>query len=195
MKSLLTPVLADGGSLLFFLLFAIFGLIKFLTAKKEGEGEAPSAPASADEERRTREIQEEIRRRIAENMRKAAAPSAPAQARPAPQRAELHPDIRSSAPRQTQPARMETRGPSLMERLAQAERDEAESQRRIENTLASIKARQKMTAAPATARGAAFTDASAMLKSGAGLRESIILAEILGGPVSDRSTPSCPGLR
>jgi hypothetical protein len=195
MNPLLTPVFADGGGLLFFLLFAVFGLIKFLTAKKEGEGEAPSAPASADEERRTREIQEEIRRRIAENMKKAAAPSAPAQARPAAQRAELHPDIRSSAPRQTQPTRVETRGPSLMERLAQARREEAESQKRIETTLASIKARQKATGEPATARGAAFTDAAAMLNSGAGLRESIILSEILGGPVSDRSTPSCPGLR
>ncbi len=192
MKNLLTPVFADGGSLLFFLLFAIFGLIKFLTAKKEGAEDSPAAPASADEERRTREIQEEIRRRIAENMRKASAPSAPTRSQP--QKPELHPEIRTTAPRPAQPARVEVRGPSLMERLATARREEEESQRRIETTLASIRSRQRTEAVSAQAN-ATFTDAAAMLKSGAGLRESVILAEILAGPVSDRSTPSCPGLR
>ncbi|HNX04143.1 MAG TPA: hypothetical protein PKI32_01495, partial [Opitutales bacterium] len=72
---------------------------------------------------------------------------------------------------------------------------EAESQRRIEETLRTLRARSVQTAPAVGPRQTALSvDAVSMLRSGNGIREAMILSEILSAPVAERRTPSCPGM-
>ena len=203
MNHSLIPILADGGgSILFLVVFAIFGIIRYFASKKD-VGEAPPTPASSgdpDEARRTREIQEEIRRRIAENMAKqaqgttgvppAAAPR-PAISKPAAPAPAFHPEpVRAEA----RPQRAPAKGVDYMAKLAEARREEAESRQRIEETLRNLRSRSKAEAPAEPQTSAVFTDAESLLRSGQGLREAILLNEILARPLSERRVPSCPGL-
>lgn len=76
----LIPVMAEGGDYLFFIVLAVFGVIKFLTSKgssnedENSPSKRPRSSSSSSQEgsNTTSDLQAEIRRRIAERMAEAA---------------------------------------------------------------------------------------------------------------------------
>jgi len=172
----LIPALGISGDLLFFLVFAIFGLIKFLTSKKEKDVEPDVS--DGEQAKRTREIQEEIRRRIAGNQTPARPAAQTRAERPVPQRREM-PDI--------------VVGPQIdyMEQLAEARRVEEESRRRARETLAAANLKK---GGPAPSGGMGRDGVISMLNGANGLRDAYVINEILMPPVSERRSSSCPGM-
>jgi type IV secretory pathway VirB10-like protein len=180
--------------LLFFLVFGIFALIKFLSArKKSAEEAAPDTQSDAEKARRVREIQEEIRRRIAETQHRAAPPAEPQPAsvnRPAVLRQEqvAKPSaVRRNVEVDLQAAQRTSR---LYEQLEQARQMEAETSRKAAAVRAGHVAR--LAANQSAGQGGMV---ERLLHSPSGIKDAVILSEILSAPVSERRDASCPGLR
>jgi hypothetical protein len=188
--------------ILFFLVFGVFALIKYLAARKENKSKKPPEPVSDSEQaRRTREIQEEIRRRIATNQKTASPATAPAsslkprQTEITPMHTEVTPKPGVSASRAhlKEEAALGASGPDLLAQLAAAERLENETR----GKAAAMRARYgkailgSSTPAPSVRLG----HVEGILHNPTSVRDVIILSEILSAPVSVREEGSCPGLR
>jgi hypothetical protein len=204
MNSVLIPVIAehDMGNVLFFLVVAVFGIIRFLMdryGKKEKETPHASSPQpqpESEQTRRTREIQEKIRRRIAQSKTGTAQPASPAQ-KPAATTTVLHTEqvrMPAPAPQHREPLEVPgSRHRDLMAQLAAARREEEESRRRAAEMVAILR---EDTAAGFRA-GETPLDGDAlhdMLRSPDSVREAILLSEILSRPLAERSYGSCPGM-
>lgn len=179
--------------LLFFLVFGIFALIKFLTSrKKNAENAAPKQDDDTESARRTREIQEEIRRRIAEAQGRAAPATAPQPHVNRP--AVLHQEqvVKPSAVRRSAEADLHAaqRATRLYEQLEDARRLEAETRRKV----AAIRS-GSVTRVAASATPESRSMVEQMLRRPSGIKDAVILSEILSAPVSERRDASCPGNR
>ena len=186
--------------ILFFLVFGIFALIKFLAARKENKSRKPAEPVSDPEQaRRTREIQEEIRRRIATNQKAANPAMAPAstlrpkQSAITPLRTEIAPKSSATVLRAhlKEETALGAAGPDLLAQLAAAERLEAETRGR-----AAVIAQSRGILGTATPTPSVrLSHMEGILHNPKTIRDAIILTEILSVPVSLREEGSCPGLK
>lgn len=185
--------------LLFFLVFGIFALIKFISARNKAKKDASSEVESdVEQARRTREIQEEIRRRIAENQKSAPQPaptSAARQTQPPPTPAPVLRPERVVKPIAQQPKRAEVPvqaapSPDIWQQLAAAQRMEEETRRKA----AAIRTK-RTTHGPLVEQVACRSQMEMMLHNPVGVRDAFILSEILSAPLSERDGGSCPGLR
>jgi hypothetical protein len=193
------PAFGLNDQLMLLLVFAVFGLIRyFMSLKKTGADQEEHAPDDAEQQRRTREIQEEIRLRIAQNQGRQSSPaSAPVQpvARPvaaqAPQTSMRQENgVRPSARRESADVTL-SRNVDIMERLAAAKKMEADSRLRAAEALAGLKMKQIQLVAEASA---AREGVLAMLDHQQSLRDAFILSEVLSQPVSMRTGGGCPGM-
>jgi hypothetical protein len=177
---------AISEDVLFLIVFAVFGVIKYLTSLHKKDEEADK-PAISDEEqaRRTREIQEEIRRRIAENKK----PQSQAKPVAAPILQRM-PESRKAAPLREKPDVIIGRQIDYMEKLAEAREAEAESQRRAREVLALAHIKVTENVAENIKRDGVLT----MLDHNSSLRDAFIISEVLAQPVSERRNASCPGM-
>ncbi len=179
--------------LLFFLVFGIFALIKFLSArKKSAEEAAPDTQSDAENARRVREIQEEIRRRIAENQQRGAANVSPAPVAQRPTVLHQEQVVKPAQVRRNAEADLVAaqRTSQLYEQLAEARRIEEETRRKAAAVRAGHTAR-----AIANQPARQGCQVEQLLHSPSGIKDAFILSEILSAPVSERRDASCPGLR
>jgi DNA primase len=195
---------AFDSDMLVLIAFAVFGLIRFLFNKKDDsdpETKAPRIPSAEqlEQERRTREVQEEIRRRLAEKIAGAnqqqsrQSPAAPAQ-RPAPNF-----DRRTTQPApQQRPVVVQTsRGTDYMAKLAEVmklEEDSAARYRKAAEQARAMEAKAHAGAVAAAQQRETAESARAYLSKAGSLREMVIMSEILGAPLSERRQPGCPGM-
>jgi hypothetical protein len=212
---LLFPVIGVEDSIekiLFLVAFAVFGLIRFIASKSGDDEDKPdNRQARQEQQRRTSEVQEEIRRRIMESMAERAAmegrpmpqPQAPVQpVRPAEiqrsepvfKKAEIHMETRAQvlqradANAEDERRRNATRKRvNIMEQLAQAQRDEEESRARMLRVMQE-KRSALLEEQSASASSSSFSIGS--LRGTSTLRDAIILSEILGKPVAERGDVS-----
>jgi hypothetical protein len=189
-----TLAISLNEDLLFFLVFGIFALIKYLSSRKKGEDVAPPPENDAEQARRTREIQEEIRRRVAANRTHTPAPAAEPKARPVSKPSVmLQEQVLKEA--RLRPDRAETeaanRSANLLQQLAAAEKLEAETHRKAVAAKAEYMSRAKNV--PQVS--AYHTEIETMLHNPSGIRDAVILSEILSAPVSERKASSCLGLQ
>jgi hypothetical protein len=186
----LIPAFGISEDLLFLLVFAVFGLIKFISSMRKKD-EEPKPDISDDEQaRRTREIQDEIRRRIADNKR--ATPPPPAEAAPKPviSGPALRTQVKPVPQRREKPDIIIGHQIDYMEELAEARRAEEGSRRKAKDALAA--ARLKL--AETQDKGRNREGVLAMLNGAGTLRDAYIINEVLMPPVSERRNSSCPGL-
>ncbi|MFA5258369.1 MAG: hypothetical protein WC360_09475 [Opitutales bacterium] len=194
------PILAKIDDFLFFIVIAVFGLIRFISSqmKKTDADETPDV-SPEEQARRTRQIQEEIRRRLVERMEQEPASQPMQRQNPAPQ---ANPYVKQTPVYQihTAPSQVASneavRRADIMTRLAEAKVQEEESRVRALQLLAKYsKARETAAAAPhprrsvSNAAGVIFT----LRGNPAAMREAVIMSEIIGGPISERHGNSCPG--
>ena len=187
----LIPALAITLSedILFFLVFGVFALIKFIASRNKAKEEAAPPESDSEQVRRTREIQEEIRRRIAENGKNAPAPTGPVHHVP-PTPSVLHQE------QVQKPAASRVKPPAppavdIWQQLAAAQRMEEETRRKAAEIRA-LRAAHRNDEAPLTAP---VTQIEHLLHNPGGIRDAIILSELLSAPLSEREEGACPGLR
>lgn len=184
-------------------------------AKEQGDEEPQARPDALEEDRRTREVQEQIRRRIAERRGGGAPAAAPAEPPPVPAARPVSnpettqmPDVfdgplgrmlqelqKRAAP-QPEPAAPPPLAESRSSYSAELERQQrlAEEIRVLEETRASVKRRAAAVAAEqvAVSQGApalllaARDQLLADLHSPQSLRRAFVLREVLGPPVAMR---------
>jgi len=208
------PVFSELDDYLFFIVVGVFGLIKFIGSKMssgtEEEGGQQDDPEKLE---RTRQIQEEIRRRLAQRQAEEGLyPVAPqtVEHRPVAQQpaaATMHqqasrsmhqepviaPRSMAQAVQQVSHAKERNDALSMMERLEQAQRDEQSSRQRILKALAASKKKGLADAALLEIPVDEPFSMEMLHRPGA-LRNAIIMAEIIGGPISERKSASCPGM-
>jgi hypothetical protein len=176
---------------LFLIVFGVFGLIKFLTSKKGKDEETPPEITDKEQAQRTREIQEEIRRRIAENQKQPqSAPRPDIQPRPLANDASRR--IERPAPtRREKPDIIIGRQIDYMQQLADARHAEEESKRKASEALlaANLKPVASLSSNVYHREGVL-----AMLNHPGTMRDAFIISEVLMPPVSERRNSSCHGL-
>ncbi len=206
------PVMAELDDILFFVVIAVFGLIKFIGSKmsKADGAEDEDDPEKA---RRRREIQEEIRRRLAERMAQDVPPGtvvtipeprqqpvqtvferhAEPQQRPLAagfdRSASTDDAARRHAEERSSRDAMRKRN-NLMEQLEAARREEVESRERARVLLQGRRTALLSEQAFEAANPALSME---MLNRPGALRDAIVLSEVLGAPVSERKSGSCLG--
>ena len=169
--------------ILFLVAIAVVAILQRLKKAPEEEEAGRTAPATAEEEQRTRRIQEEIRRRIME--RRGLVPAAPQsgdggeEARPFPSAPPMIEEIR--------PVRVEP-PPEVAESDAKIAA-ELKRQRDMIERIRQLEEATRLRAAPAPVPTLAAEPADRSLpdlQSRGGLRRAIVLREILGPPVGLR---------
>jgi hypothetical protein len=172
----------DNLQVLIFVAIAIAAIVQKLKKAEKGNEPPRPAPGSPEEAENTRKIQEEIRRRIME--RRGLAPTTPGreEARPipvAPPMIEMVRSLRVEPP------------PAVSPTLA----DEAAEYKRQQDMLEMVRAleagKRTQRAAPAIASVATAASDSQerslpALRNRIGLRQAVVLREILGPPVGLR---------
>ncbi len=215
---LLIPVIGIEDSIekiIFLVGFAVFGLIRFLASKSGDDEQSPeNRQARQEQQRRTSDVQEEIRRRIMESMAERAAkegrpmpqPQAPVQpARPVEvqrsepvfKRAEIHMETRAQVQRRAEANADDERRRNaarkrvnIMEQLEQAQREEEESRARM---LRVMEEKRSAILAEHSANAQAKPFSTDCLRDASALRDAVILSEILGKPVAERGDVSTRG--
>jgi hypothetical protein len=172
----------DHIQIVFLVAIAVAGILQRLKKAPQGDEARRTAPATAQEEERTRRIQEEIRRRIME--RRGLAPAAPLSGDDAEE-----PRLFPAAPpmiEEIQPARVEPPFPvaALADGKIAAElKRQQEMADRVRELEAAKRSRATMIAtAVAEPADRSLPD----LHSRGGLRRAVVLREILGPPVGLR---------
>jgi len=187
------PVFGISEDVLFLIVFAVFGLIKYISSlHKKNEEPAPDT-SDAEQAKRTREIQEEIRRRIAENQNKTQhAPRPEVQSKPVVNKPVMQRrDERPVPQHRERPDVIIGRQIDYMQQLAEARKAEEESMRRAREALASARLK---TFVPTEGGSSRREGVLAMLHGGQSMRDAFIISEVLMPPVSERNNSSCPGL-
>jgi hypothetical protein len=168
--------------ILFLVAIAVVAILQRLKKAPEGEESRRTAPATAEEEERTRRIQEEIRRRIME--RRGLVPAAPQsgddgeEARPFPSAPPMIEEIR---PVRVEPPPVVVVDPKIAVELKR--------QQEMIERVRQLEAATRLRAAMATVSTVAAEPVDRSLpdlQSRGGLRRAILLREILGPPVGLR---------
>lgn len=155
-----------------------FGLKR---ARQNADDDEPSSPSQSDEAERTRRIQEEIRRKIAERRGQSVQPSAaPVAPRPVVATPRLPAAVKPALATPSQEAILK-RQEELAEQMRLLERARVLEQKRAAEILA--RKSEKTPAAPRTPRAESLL---AELRDPAEVRRAIVLKEILGAPVGLR---------
>jgi hypothetical protein len=190
------PVLAADPDLLWVLALVAWGGISLISKvyknKKADLAQDPEA------QRRARDIQEEIRRRIAERQQQPAAQGQPPPTfdRPEPQ-STFRETPRPQAPAHQGPPRNKVE--ELIRRVEEARRREQEMQRRAQQAREAIEAEayvppdvhtqmhlRPAPEQPAPAVAEVRSEVLTALTSAGGIRKAIILSEVLAKPLAER---------
>lgn len=140
-----------------------------------------------EQDERTRRIQEEIRRKIAERRGQTAPPPVPTEYEPEPvfRESVAPPPLRRvEAPAYDDSAALE-RQRKLAEQMERLETQRREARRQAERTLAHSRASANAAVAPARSRDA-FPSLAAELRDPRALRRAVVLREVLDAPVALR---------
>ena len=197
MRDFFISAIGLADNLLFLIVFAVFGLIKYLSSLKKDTAESEPEVSDSDQAQRTREIQEEIRRRIAEgrNRNPQSAPEVPSRVEPVPRRPS--PSVEQGrAIRSLRGSEAGSGGKNvLMQRLAEARRVTEESRL---NAMKMLKAANIGNSEIPVPHVSSVTQKRegvlAMLGTSNGLRDAFIISEVISPPVSERENGACPGL-